>query len=90
MNDNKWPAWFYGPNGQSDVFESADEVPEGWQDHPSKVADAVTIATDTDANGAVLAPPDVITQCGLAIPLIGLYEISIIAARFVEPKPTEV
>jgi len=39
---------------------------------------------------AILAPPDVITQTGLAIPLIGLYEISIIAARWVEPKPVEV
>jgi sec-independent protein translocase protein TatC len=39
---------------------------------------------------AILAPPDVITQCGLALPLIALYEISIIAARMVEPKPVEV
>jgi sec-independent protein translocase protein TatC len=39
---------------------------------------------------AVLAPPDVITQCGLALPLIALYEISILAARMVEPKPAEV
>jgi sec-independent protein translocase protein TatC len=39
---------------------------------------------------AVLAPPDVITQCGLALPLIALYEISIIAARMVEPKPVGV
>ena len=39
---------------------------------------------------AILAPPDVITQTGLAIPLILLYEISIIAAKFVEPKPVEV
>jgi len=39
---------------------------------------------------AVLAPPDVITQCGLALPLIALYEISIVAARMVEPKPVEV
>ncbi len=38
---------------------------------------------------AVLAPPDVITQCGLALPLIALYEVSIIAARIVEPKPAE-
>jgi sec-independent protein translocase protein TatC len=38
---------------------------------------------------AILAPPDVITQIGLAIPLIGLYEISIIASKFVEPKPVE-
>ncbi len=39
---------------------------------------------------AVLAPPDVITQCGLALPLIALYEISIISARMVEPKPVEI
>ena len=35
---------------------------------------------------AVLTPPDVITQTGLAIPLILLYEISIFTARLVEPK----
>jgi sec-independent protein translocase protein TatC len=39
---------------------------------------------------AVLAPPDIITQCGLAVPLILLYELSIIAAGIVEPKPVEV
>ncbi|MBV9537878.1 MAG: twin-arginine translocase subunit TatC [Acidisphaera sp.] len=39
---------------------------------------------------AVLAPPDIITQTGLALPLIALYEGSIIAARIVEPKPVEV
>jgi sec-independent protein translocase protein TatC len=39
---------------------------------------------------AILAPPDVITQTGLALPLIALYEISIIAAKMVEPKPVEV
>jgi len=38
---------------------------------------------------AILAPPDVITQTGLALPLIGLYEISIIAAKLVETKPVE-
>lgn len=25
-----WPAWFTGPEGQSAVFESADDVPKGW------------------------------------------------------------
>ncbi|MDE2515725.1 MAG: twin-arginine translocase subunit TatC [Rhodospirillales bacterium] len=38
---------------------------------------------------AILAPPDVITQTGLALPLILLYEISILAASMVEPKPVE-
>ncbi len=39
---------------------------------------------------AVLAPPDVFTQVSLALPLIGLYEISVLMARWVEPKPVEI
>ncbi len=35
---------------------------------------------------AILTPPDVITMSGLAVPLIALYEISILAAALVEPK----
>jgi sec-independent protein translocase protein TatC len=35
---------------------------------------------------AVLTPPDVISQIGLAIPMVILYEISIIAARIIEKK----
>jgi sec-independent protein translocase protein TatC len=35
---------------------------------------------------AVLTPPDIISQVGLAIPIIILYEISIIAVRAVEKK----
>jgi sec-independent protein translocase protein TatC len=38
---------------------------------------------------AVLAPPDIITQIGLALPLIALYEISIICASYVETKPAK-
>jgi sec-independent protein translocase protein TatC len=38
---------------------------------------------------AILTPPDVITQTLLAVPLIGLYEISVIAARLVEPKTVD-
>ncbi len=39
---------------------------------------------------AVLAPPDVLTQTGLAVPLVLLYEISILCARFVERKRVDV
>jgi len=35
---------------------------------------------------AVLTPPDVITQIGLAVPLILLYELSIIMARMMRKK----
>jgi sec-independent protein translocase protein TatC len=36
---------------------------------------------------AVITPPDVISQIGLALPLILLYEISILAAAWMAPKP---
>jgi sec-independent protein translocase protein TatC len=38
---------------------------------------------------AILTPPDVITQTGLAVPLILLYEVSILCAGWVETKPVE-
>ncbi|MHA1109277.1 MAG: twin-arginine translocase subunit TatC [Alphaproteobacteria bacterium] len=38
---------------------------------------------------AVLTPPDVISQIGLAVPIILLYELSIIGARMVEKKRAE-
>ncbi|NVN13357.1 MULTISPECIES: twin-arginine translocase subunit TatC [Nguyenibacter] len=38
---------------------------------------------------AILTPPDIITQTGLAVPLIGLYEISIFCARLVQPRRLE-
>lgn len=36
---------------------------------------------------AILTPPDVVSMSGLAVPLVILYEISIIAAQLVAPKP---
>ena len=38
---------------------------------------------------AILTPPDPITQIGLAIPLLLLYELSIITVKFTENKKVE-
>lgn len=38
---------------------------------------------------AIVTPPDVISQLGLAIPMVLLYEISIIGAKMVEKKPED-
>lgn len=27
-------AFFYGPNGEQEIFTSMEDVPEGWRDHP--------------------------------------------------------
>ena len=41
------------------------------------------------AAAAILTPPDPITQVGLAIPLLLLYELSIISVRLIENKNKE-
>ena len=38
---------------------------------------------------AIVAPPDPLSMVMFAVPLLGLYEISIIAAALVEPKPVK-
>jgi len=38
---------------------------------------------------AIITPPDIISQIGLAVPLILLYEISILAAVWMQRKPKE-
>ena len=42
------------------------------------------------ALAAILTPPDPITQVGLAIPLLLLYELSIFTVRFTEKKENEI
>ena len=41
------------------------------------------------AVAAILTPPDPITQIGLAIPLLLLYELSILTVKFTEKKDKE-
>lgn len=38
MSKNQFPGWYYGPNGEARVIESADAVPKGWKNRPWKVA----------------------------------------------------
>jgi sec-independent protein translocase protein TatC len=38
------------------------------------------------AIAAILTPPDPITQIGLALPLLLLYELSIFTVKFIEKK----
>ena len=38
---------------------------------------------------AILTPPDPLSQIGLAVPIIVLYEVSILCARMVEKKREE-
>ena len=44
-----FPAWFYGPNGEAAIFNTADEIPASWADAPGK---APVHPLDRDRNGA--------------------------------------
>lgn len=41
-----WPSFRYGPNGESKVFQRAEDVPEGWQDSPNFVTAAKEIGAE--------------------------------------------
>lgn len=36
---SNFPAWYYGPGGESGIFKAPDEVPVGWKDSPEKVVE---------------------------------------------------
>lgn len=36
MVGQDWPAWRYSATGEAQIFKSAEDVPEGWEDHPAK------------------------------------------------------
>ncbi len=49
--DKNWPAWFNGPEGQSAVFGSPDDVPKGWTSGAEK--------RTTKSGPAPAVPPEV-------------------------------
>lgn len=50
-----WPAWFYGEDGQAQIFNGPDEVPEGWHDNPAKVGDKDAVTHLPGATGTPAA-----------------------------------
>lgn len=42
-----FPAWFYGPNGEAEIFHGAEQVPAGWVDHPAKLGQKEDAAEPT-------------------------------------------
>ncbi len=32
----RYPGWRYGPNGEAEIFQCAEDVPEGWYDTPQE------------------------------------------------------
>lgn len=50
-----WPAWFHAPNGDSAIFQTRSEVPDGWTRKKQSEYNAPTaVAIDKDATIARL------------------------------------
>lgn len=58
MSEKNWPAWYYGPNGKSGIFANAADVPNGWQDHPSKVSGETKAPTPATQGTTSIASAD--------------------------------
>lgn len=38
-----WPGWWYGPDGQSAIFQREEDVPEGWKNRPQQTFETVEV-----------------------------------------------
>lgn len=61
MEKISWPAWYYGPKGEAEVFVSEDDVPKGWKDDPGKFEH---IAADEADPAKTITPPPIASQTG--------------------------
>lgn len=52
----EWPAWRFSPDGESQLFEKAEDVPEGWTSKPPSVI------YEAPAQSAKINKEDVIKQ----------------------------
>lgn len=57
-----WPAWFYGPNNQAQIFNKAEDVPEGWVDHPRKLVEDEDKTPPPKQNALPLTKEQIIEQ----------------------------
>lgn len=51
-----WPAWRYGPDGKGKVFNTPDEVPDGWTDVSPKAAAAGAVPAAPKAKAPAKEP----------------------------------
>lgn len=49
MSDKNFPSYYYGPNGEGQIFEKKEDVPSGWKDTPAsfKQKDGVKVEDKT-------------------------------------------
>ena len=61
----------------------------GWTNHQMLASKRKFIILAVAVVAAILTPPDVVSQLLLAIPMLLLFEIGVLVARFVKPRERE-
>jgi hypothetical protein len=83
-----WPAWRYGPNQPEDraIFQSPDEVPEGWTNNPADHTGPAPKAPAASPAAVPLTRKQVIAELNLRklpyeanAPTAALYELLVAA-----------
>ena len=52
-----WPGWFYGPDGAAAIFQCREDVPAGWEDHPSKVGAVIESVRPDIQSASIIEKP---------------------------------
>lgn len=61
-----WPAWRYGPKGESAIFESEKDVPKGWSDQPKKGGEKAVSEKDlSDPHNVPSLPENKLAEAAL-------------------------
>jgi hypothetical protein len=85
-----FPSYRYGPGGKAEVFQSADDVPPGWVDHPSKLKDAKAPEEATERRAGRAELMEQLRQRGIQYaPNAGGAELAALLAAS-EKQPVEV
>jgi hypothetical protein len=53
-----WPSWAFGPNGESAIFQSEEDVPKGWTHHGETKGGKPQLDHDKDGKAGGSKAPD--------------------------------
>ena len=70
-----WPCWAHGPNGESQIFQSEDDVPKGWTHHakPKKGGDK---SDEPDPHNVPAASEETLKEAAKPVAAEGKEELS--------------
>lgn len=90
-DEPKFPSYRYGPGGKAQIFQNAEDVPAGWEDHPSKVKGAKADAEPVEPRLSRPELMEALRQRGVQFaPNAGGGELAaLLAAQPAESKPDE-